>query len=149
LLGSPTPRLARFIKGKLIRGEWSSPDARRVTVAEYAHEWVAERPLEPRTRELYESQLRNHIDPYLGAKTLDKLTPQAVRSWRQQLLNEGRSVTVAAKSYRLLRAVLNTSPHDYRRAGGRSAIGLRPYDAARLAPARVGRMASGPGGPIR
>jgi hypothetical protein len=70
---------------------------------------VAERPLQPRTRELYESQLRNHIDPYLGAKTLDKLTPQAVRSWRQQLLNEGRSVTVAAKSYRLLRAVLNTA----------------------------------------
>ena len=68
-----------------------------------------ERPLQPRTRELYESQLRNHIDPYLGAKTLDKLTPQAVRSWHQQLLNEGRSVTVAAKSYRLLRAVLNTA----------------------------------------
>ena len=93
----------------MIRGEWSSPDARRVTVGEYAYAWVAERPLQPRTRELYESQLRNHIDPYLGAKTLDKLTPQAVRSWRQQLLNEGRSVTVAAKSYRLLRAVLNTA----------------------------------------
>lgn len=65
--------------------------------------------LKPRTRELYEWQLRNHIDPYLGAKTLDKLTPEAVRSWHQQLLNEGRSVTVAAKSYRLLRAVLNTA----------------------------------------
>jgi integrase len=32
-----------------------------------------------------------------------------VRSWRQQLLNEGRSATVAAKSYRLLRAVLKTA----------------------------------------
>jgi hypothetical protein len=32
-----------------------------------------------------------------------------VRSWRQQLLNEGHSATVAAKSYRLLRAVLKTA----------------------------------------
>lgn len=80
----------------MIRGELPSPDARRVTVGAYAQAWIAERPLQPRTRELYESQLRNHIDPYLGAKTLDKLTPQAVRSWRQQLLNDGRSLTVAA-----------------------------------------------------
>lgn len=106
---SDAERWLALLQGKVIRGEWSSPDARRVTVGEYAYAWVAERPLQPRTRELYESQLRNHIDPYLGAKTLDKLTPQAVRSWRQQLLNEGRSVTVAAKSYRLLRAVLNTA----------------------------------------
>jgi integrase len=93
----------------VVLGEWSSPDARKITVAEYARAWLAERPLQPRTRELYESQLRNHIDPYLGAKTLDRLTPQAVRSWRQQLLSEGRSVMVAAKSYRLLRAVLNAA----------------------------------------
>jgi hypothetical protein len=65
--------------------------------------------LEPRTRELYESQLRNHIEPYLGRKTLATITPQTIRNWRQQLLEEGRSATVAAKSYRLLRAVLNTA----------------------------------------
>jgi hypothetical protein len=47
---------------------------------------MAQRSLEPRTRELYESQLRNHIEPYLGRKTLDTITPQTIRNWRQQLL---------------------------------------------------------------
>jgi Phage integrase, N-terminal SAM-like domain len=93
---SDAERWLALLEGKMIRGELPSPDARRVTVGAYAQAWIAERPLQPRTRELYESQLRNHIDPYLGAKTLDKLTPQAVRSWRQQLLNDGRSLTVAA-----------------------------------------------------
>jgi integrase len=67
------------------------------------------RSLEPRTREPYESQLRNHIEPNLARQTLDTITPQTIRNWRQQLLEAGRSSTVAAKSYRLLRAVLNTA----------------------------------------
>jgi integrase len=78
-------------------------------LTQYAQAWIAQRSLEPRTRELYESQLRNHIEPYLGRKTLVTITPQAIRNWRQQLLEAGRSATVAAKSYRLLRAVLNTA----------------------------------------
>ena len=65
---SDAERWLALLQGKVIRGEWSSPDARRVTVGEYAYAWVAERPLQPRTRELYESQLRNHIEPYLGAR---------------------------------------------------------------------------------
>jgi hypothetical protein len=72
---SDAERWLTLLEGKMLRGEWSSPNARSVTVAEYAHAWVAERPLQPRTRELYESQLRDHIDPYLGEKTVDKLTP--------------------------------------------------------------------------
>lgn len=92
-----------------LRGEWSPPSATRITLAEYAQAWTAQRSLEPRTRELYESQLRNHIEPYLGRKTLDTITPQTIRNWRQQLVEAGRSATVAAKSYRLLRAVLNTA----------------------------------------
>jgi hypothetical protein len=57
----------------------------------------------------YESQLRNHINPYLGSRPLDKINAQAIHSWRQCLLEDGRSPIVAAKSYRLLRAVLNTA----------------------------------------
>jgi integrase len=78
-------------------------------LTQYAQAWIAQRSLEPRTRELYESQLRNHIEPYLGRKTLVTITPQTIPNWRQQLLEAGRSATVAAKSYRLVRAVLNTA----------------------------------------
>jgi hypothetical protein len=34
---------------------------------------VRECQLQPRTRELYESLLRNHIRPYLGDRSLDKI----------------------------------------------------------------------------
>jgi integrase-like protein len=104
------PRHAeRWLTLRVIRGEWSPPGAPRITLTEYSQAWIAQRSLEPRTRELYESQLRNHVEPFLGRKTLDTITPQTIRSWRQQLLEAGRSATVAAKSYRLLRAVLNTA----------------------------------------
>ena len=106
---SDAERWLTLLEGRVIRGEWSPPSAPRITLAEYAQAWIAQRSLEPRTRELYESQLRNHIEPYLGRKTLDTITPQTIRNWRQQLLEAGRSATVAAKSYRLLRAVLNTA----------------------------------------
>ena len=106
---SDAERWLTLLEGRVIRGEWSPPSARRITLTQYAQAWIAQRSLEPRTRELYESQLRNHIEPYLGRKTLDTITPQTIRNWRQQLLEAGRSATVAAKSYRLLRAVLNTA----------------------------------------
>jgi integrase len=106
---SDAERWLTLLEGRVIRGEWSPPSAPRITLAEYVQTWIAQRSLEPRTRELYESQLRNHIEPYLRRKTLDTITPQTIRNWRQQLLEAGRSATVAAKSYRLLRAVLNTA----------------------------------------
>ena len=102
-------RWLTLLERRVIRGEWSPPGAPRITLTEYSQAWISQRSLEPRTRELYESQLRNHVEPYLGRKTLDTITPQTIRSWRQQLLKAGRSATVAAKSYRLLRAVLNTA----------------------------------------
>ena len=106
---SDAKRWLTLLESRVIRGEWSPPSAPRITLAEYAQTWIAQRSLEPRTRELYELQLRNHIEPYLGRMTLDTITPQTIRNWRQQLLEAGRSASVAAKSYRLLRAVLNTA----------------------------------------
>jgi hypothetical protein len=42
-------------------------------------------------------QLRNHIEPYLGRKTLDTITSQTIRNWRQQLLRASRSATAAGE----------------------------------------------------
>jgi integrase len=75
---------------------------------------VRERELQPRTRELYESLLRSHIRPYLGSRSLDKINSQAVRTWRKRLLDDGRTPIIAAKSHRLLRAVLNTAVNEDR-----------------------------------
>ena len=72
--------------------------------------WIAERPgLRPRTAELYCWLLKRHIAPHLGNAELGKLNTQMIRTWRAKLLAEGISPTVAAKAYRLLRAVLATA----------------------------------------
>jgi len=81
---------------------------------EYAERWIAERRLAPRTRELYEGLLRNHIAPHLGRLTLDKISTATVRTWRKKLVDGGRSETTAAKAYRLLRAVFNTKANEDR-----------------------------------
>jgi hypothetical protein len=49
--------------------------------------------------------LAKHIDPYLGPVEVGKISTQLVREWRAALLAAGVSSTVAAKAYRLLRAV--------------------------------------------
>lgn len=86
------------------------PDAGRVTLAEYAWQWLKQRVnLRPRTRELYESELRLHILPALGTFELSSLTPALVRSWHADRLNGGVGQSTVAKCYRLLRAILGTA----------------------------------------
>ena len=54
------------VRADVDRGSWI-PDAGKVTFEEYSARRLAERPqLRPRTRELYEGQLRLHILPVLG-----------------------------------------------------------------------------------
>lgn len=103
-------RWLRLTEAELARGDWTDPERARVTVLEYAEQWIKERPgLRPRTVELYRWHLRKHIAPDLGGVELGKLTTALVRRWRSELLDAGVSQSMAAKSYRLLRAVLNTA----------------------------------------
>jgi integrase len=55
-----------------------------------------------------------HIEPYLGKVPIGKISTQLVREWRADLLSHGVSATMAAKAYRLLRAVLATAVEDDR-----------------------------------
>jgi integrase len=104
--------LARM-QADMDRGDYFDPKAGRVTFTTYADRWVSTRtvkgqPLAPRTRELYESQLRLHIFPMLGAVELRHLDPSKVREWYASLPR--RSATV--KCYRLLRAICQTAVDD-------------------------------------
>jgi hypothetical protein len=53
--------------------------------------------------------LRRYIAPQPGTVPLGKLTTPMIRGWRAGLLADGVSDSMAAKSYRLLRAVLTTA----------------------------------------
>jgi len=101
-------------QSELLRGDWIDPDLGRVSFDDFATRWIAEHRLSPRTRDLYEGLHRLHIKPFLGPVPLGLLTTERVRAWRSELLSTGRSQGTVAKSYRLLRAVLNTAVDDGR-----------------------------------
>lgn len=96
------------------RGAWVDPSRGRVTLKGYARDWLAENArLRPRTRELYDGLLRNHLLPSLGDVELGSLTPAAVRRWHAKLVAaENPGPSTVAKAYRLLHAVLATATAD-------------------------------------
>lgn len=102
------------VRADMERGTWVNPAAGRVTLREYSTRWLEQRPdLRPRTVELYESELRLHILPVLGAVEVAKITPAKVRDWHAGMLRAGKpGPTTVAKCYRLLHAILNTAVAD-------------------------------------
>src|SRR5205085_7169042 len=79
-------------------------------LSDYAERWITQRPrLRPRTVQLYRWLLGKHISPYIGGVPIGKLDTPMVREWRSVLLANGVSQSMAAKAYRLLRAVLMTA----------------------------------------
>ena len=74
--------------------------------------WSRDSPCPPSTVQVYRGLLRRHLARFSDAP-LRKLTPEVVRDWHSDLVQSaGRDQ--AAKSYRLLRAVLNTAVEDLR-----------------------------------
>ena len=102
--------LLTLTEAQVYKGEWTDPELGKVETADYAETWIAQRPgLRPRTMDLYRWLLRKYIAPCLGKVALGQLSTPMVRQWRSDLLRDGVSVSVAAKAYRLLRAVLMTA----------------------------------------
>ncbi|HUZ44654.1 MAG TPA: tyrosine-type recombinase/integrase [Acidimicrobiales bacterium] len=105
------------------RGLWIDPRAGAVRLEEYAWAWLDSRVrLAPRTREIYESQLANHILPLvdnglppLGEVRLGDITSELVRAW-YAALERSRSVSTAAKAYTRLRQILGQAVADDRLA---------------------------------
>jgi len=107
---SDAERFLALIEVQIYHGEWADPELGKVELRDYAERWIAQRPgLRPRTSDLYFWLLRKHIAPFLGSVPLGKLSTAMIRQWRSELLSSGVSVSVAAKAYRLLRAVLTTA----------------------------------------
>jgi integrase len=107
---SDAERFLALVEVQMYHGEWTDPELGKVELRDYAERWIAQRPgLRPRTTDLYFWLLRKHIAPILGGVPLGKLSTAMIRQWRSELLGSGVSVSVAAKAYRLLRAILTTA----------------------------------------
>jgi integrase len=99
-----------LIEAQMARREWIDPDRGKIRLQDYAERWITERPnLRPRTVHLYRWTLGKHVTPYLGGMPLNRLDTPMIREWRTRLLTQGVSLTMAAKAYRLLRAILMTA----------------------------------------
>jgi integrase len=122
---------ANITEADKTRGELIDPRAGKVTFASYAADWLEHRPkLRPRTVDLYRDLLDRHLLPDLGRYELSQITPEVVRRWhagRIKAVNARKAEaertgnakvrtgeTTVAKSYRLLRAILNTAAEDGR-----------------------------------
>jgi integrase len=92
---------------------WLNPDDGEITFADYAHAWIEERPnLRPSTLAVYQYILDRHLIPFFGNRSVADIKEVHVRRWRKGLLDDGASTTSTAKTYRLLRAILNTAVDD-------------------------------------
>ncbi|MFJ6636029.1 tyrosine-type recombinase/integrase [Streptomyces sp. NPDC091376] len=99
-------------QSELRAGDWTDPDAAKVSFGAYAATWITERGISPSTADLYRSLLRNHLVPTFGSAALADITPAMVRAWRVARLDAGAGASSVAKSYALLRAVLMTAVED-------------------------------------
>jgi integrase len=102
------------VETDLLRGSWLDPAAGGIRLDVYAPRWIAERPVElqPRTLEIYDGLLRNHIYPAFGGTTLCDVSSAAVRSWHASLRADGVGQVTVAKAYRLLKAIMATAVDD-------------------------------------
>ena len=132
------------IQTDIERGMWHDPKRAKETIfRDYATTWLDQKKpsLAPKTVELYESLLRIHLLPAIGDLSLAELTTARIRTWHAESL-EQTSRSNTAKSYRLIRAILNTDrgrphpqepvPHQGRQLGAvsRTAGGDRGAGAA-------------------
>jgi integrase len=121
---SDAERALVLIEAQISAGNWTNPERGKVKLEDYAATWITQRPgLRPRTVDLYRWLLKKHIAPYIGSVAVGKMSAATVREWRAKLLANGVSVSMAAKAYRLLRAIMTTAVDD---------DGLLPRNPCRL-----------------
>lgn len=70
------------VEHSMLRGTYVEQSAGRVTVAEYAEDWIASKgAVRPRTRVNVEGRLRNHILPAFGDRRLSTIRRSDVQGW--------------------------------------------------------------------
>ncbi|MFE3553947.1 tyrosine-type recombinase/integrase [Streptomyces sp. NPDC059193] len=99
------------IQADQARGDWIDPMAGEVLFSEYAQRWIDERGIAATTDELYRRLLRLHLEPTFGEQYVNTISPAKVRTWRAER-RKATGATTMAKSYRLLKAIMQTAVED-------------------------------------
>lgn len=92
------------------RGLWTPPEnqpTRGATFRDYALTWLAGRDLRPRTRVDYRKALDALIFPTFGDLPLDRIKPESVRNWYNDL--DPSKATTRARAYQVFHAIMATA----------------------------------------
>lgn len=93
-----------------LRGEWVDPRLASQTFGSWAEEWLTTTVgLKPKTRAGYESLLRIHVLPGLGARSLGSLRQVDVKAWVARLEAGGLSPSRVRQAYRVVSAVMGAA----------------------------------------
>lgn len=101
-------RWLREQAAKVDRGEWTDPLRGRVTVGDYAQEWLRGKvKLKASTRSTYDALLRSHVAPTWGSVPLSGVRHEDVSAWVQRLHASGLSASRTRQAYIVLAQVLD------------------------------------------
>ena len=100
---------AADLERKLIEEYKKSTPAARLTVAELAEKYLAAKQHEVRasTHDKTSCIFRTHLLPALGGERLDRLTPQRLGAWKNDVADGPLGITMRKNLYKQLNAFLN------------------------------------------
>ena len=129
----------RQVEAERLTGPVADPRRGREKLADFAERWLDTRlvkgkPLAPMTKQGYLGLLARNIEATIGQYELARITPSVVRDWYAKVtVTAGRDQ--AAKSYRLLRAILI---HDLRHHAAATLTARMPGITTKELMARIG-----------
>lgn len=97
----------------VLEGRYVDPQAGRITLHEYAQEWLARQVHRPTTAEQMEGVVRRYVDPQLGTMRLASIQPSDIQRWVKQLSSTLAPSTVGV-AHRILSGILKSAVADRR-----------------------------------
>lgn len=97
----------------LLTGRYVEPQAGRITLRDYAADWLSRQVHRPTTADQMDGVVRRYIDPHLGHRQIAAIVPSDVQRWVKQL-----SLTLAPSTvgvaHRILSGILKSAVTDRR-----------------------------------
>ena len=114
---SDAERWEAFTKAAVSRGDWIDPSRARVTVGEWAAQWMAAQvQLKPTTHARYELALRRQVLPTWEDIPLSAVSYAQVAAWVQRLTASGLAPATVRYAHRVLSLILAHAVRDGRMA---------------------------------
>jgi integrase len=99
----------------MVTQTWTAPARGRVTVAEWADEWLsAQTQVKPSTKYRYQGLLRTHVVPAWGSHRLADVTHAEVARWVAKLRANGSAPATVRQAHRVFALLLGLAVRDGR-----------------------------------